>query len=144
MPTENLPAEDHVARYIRRKFIRFDDETKLPFIFPDAFRLRHAERDLSVSWVEYFEGDRKSQMKAVVEHSELKLDRRDGFGVLQVAAMIEICEKHGSKIRVLHDPKTDLSHSAIHRYPRDNVAMEAELANAAARDLSLVADIRNS
>lgn len=144
MPTTYLPAEDHIARYIRRRLIQFDNDTKIPVgIFPEAFQLRPNERDLSVSWLECFEGNRKTQMKAVVEHSELKLNARDGFGVLQVAALTEICEKHGSKVRVLHEPTEDPSHSAVHRYPRDNVAMEAELANAAARGLSLVADIRN-
>ncbi|MGA3004920.1 MAG: hypothetical protein ABSE20_24695 [Acetobacteraceae bacterium] len=145
MPTENLPLEDHVARYVRHRLIQFDTETKAPVgIFPDAFQLRPGERDLSVSWVEYFEGDRKTQMKAVAEHSELRLGRRDGFGVLEVAALAGICEKHGAKVRVLYEPTKDPSHSAIHRYPRNNVAMEAELANAAAGDLSLVVDIRDS
>jgi hypothetical protein len=63
---------------------------------------------------------------------------------LHVAALAEIFEKHGSKVRVLHESTTDPSRTAFHRYPRDNVTMEAELANAAARDLSLVVDIRNS
>jgi hypothetical protein len=144
MPTEHLPSEDHIARYVRRRLIQFDDANAPVGIFPEAFQLRLGERDLSVSWVECFEGDRTTQLKAVVEHSELRLGPRDGFGVLQVAALSEICEKHGSKVRVLHEPTKDPSHAAIHRYPRDNVAMEAELANAAARDLSLVVDISSS
>ena len=146
MPIKYLPPEDHIARYIRRRLIQFDNDTKDPVgIFPQAFQLRPLERDLSVSWMEYFEGNRKAQMKAVVEHSELELRPRDGFGVLGVAAMDAICQKHGAKVRIIHE-KTgkNPAHAGVHLYPRDNVAMEAELANAAARDLSLVVDIRNS
>ena len=146
MPTTYLLPEDHVARRVKPSLVQRDEDTKEPIgIFPEAFQLRPEEPDLSVSWLEYFAGDRLARMKAVVEHSELELRPRDGFGVLQVGVLSEICERHGAKVRVIYDPKPkNPAHTGVHLYPRDNRAMEAELANKAAQDLWMVGDVRKT
>jgi hypothetical protein len=98
-----------------------------------------------VNWLEHFSGDRLARMKAVVDHSELELRPRDGFGVLQVGVLSEVCDRHGAKVRVIHDPKPkNPAHAGVHRYPRDHGALEAELANVASQELWLVGDIRKA
>jgi hypothetical protein len=146
MPTTYLPPEDHIARHIRPRLVQRDEVTKEPIgIFPEAFHLRDTDRDLSVNWLEHFPGGRNEQLGQVINHSELQLKARDGFGVLRVGALSEVCERHGAKVRVIHDPTPkNPAHAAVHRYPRDNHALESTLANLAGQDLTMVGDVTNS
>lgn len=143
MPTTYLPPEDHVARHIKPRLIKLDEDTNEPIgVFPEAFQLRDGERDLSVNWLEYFPGDRAEQLRQVVDHSELTLKARDGFGVLRVGELSEVCERHGAKVRVIHErTEKNPAHAAVHLYPRDNRELEAVLANVAGQDLMLVGAI---
>jgi hypothetical protein len=143
MPTTYLPPEHHVARHIRPRLVQRDEETKEPVgVFPEAFQLRDGERDLSVNWLEHFSGDRKQQLRQVIAHSELQLKARDGFGVLQVGVVSEVCQRHGAKVRIIHDPTPkNPAHAGVHHYPRDSPALEATLANLASQDLTMVGDV---
>jgi len=143
MPTTYLPPEHHIARHIKPRLVQRDEETNEPIgIFPEAFQLRDAERDLSVNWLEHFRGDRTEQLRQVIAHSELKLKARDGFGVLQVGVVSEICERHGAKVRIIHDPTPkNPAHAGVHRYPRGNFALEAALANLAGQELTMVGNV---
>ena len=111
-------------------------------IFPEAFALRPGERDLSVCWMEYFKGDKYEQLKQVAEHAELKLNPRHGYGTIGVGTLMQACENHGAKVRIIHEP-TDGNpcHSSVHRYPRDNDELKALLANIAGDNLTLVGDL---
>ena len=146
MPTTYLPAEDHVARHIKPKLIKWDEATKEPIgIFPEAFSLRERDRDLSVNWVEFYPGDRAARLRQVIDHSELELKARDGFGIIQVGVVAEVCDRHGAKVRIIHDPTLkNPAHAGMHRYPRDNRALEATLANLAGQDLTLVRNVPKS
>jgi hypothetical protein len=146
MPTKYLPLEDHLVRHIKPRLILRDEITKAVIgIFPDAFALRDGERDLSVSWLEFFSGTKKEQLRQVMHHTELKLNAKHGFAVIRVGTFIETCEKEGAKVRIIHEPtEGNPSHSSVHRYPRDNDALTAVLANLASDDLSLVATLTSA
>jgi hypothetical protein len=142
MPPKYLPAEDHIARHIRPRWIMRDEDTNEPIgVLPVAFELRPGERDLSVSWLEVFPGTRMQQLRQVVDNAELDVRPSHAYAVFQVEAFVDLCASKEAKVRIIHEPTTDESHSAVHRYPRDNPELTALLANVAADDLTLVKDI---
>jgi hypothetical protein len=80
MPTNYLPSDDHIARHIKPSLIMRDEVThEAVGIFPQAFELRDAERDLSVSWLEVFAGSSFDQIRQVMEHTELRLSSETRF-----------------------------------------------------------------
>jgi hypothetical protein len=143
MPTIHLPSDDHIARHIKPRLVKKDEVTKNAIgVFPEAFALREGERDLSVNWLEFFPGDETEQLRQVIRHTELKLNARHGFGILQVGQFSNVCAIHGAKVRIIHE-RTDgnPAHASVHRYPRDNDHLSAVLANMAGRHLVLVGDV---
>jgi hypothetical protein len=120
-----------------------DEETGMAIgVFPEAFELRPDERDLSVNWMDFFQGAQREQLRQIIAHAELKLRPTHGYGVIEVGAFIDTCAKHGAKVRIIHEQTDkDPSHSAAHQYPRDNRFLFAELANLAGRHLTLVGEI---
>ncbi len=145
MPIKHLPHEDHIARHVKPRLILRDEITKQAIgIFPEAFALREGERDLSVSWLEFFSGDQLEQLRQVANHTELKLNRRHGFGILRVDAFISACAAQGAKVRILHEPTDgNPAHSSVHQYPRDKDELLAILANMASNNLVLVGDLQD-
>lgn len=122
-----------------------DENTKAAIgIFPEAFSLREGERDLSVSWLEYFSGDRMQRLRQVIDHAELELNPRHGFATLQVGIFADICAAHSAKVRIIHEPTDgNPAHSSVHRYPRENQELVAVLANLASQHLTVVGDLQS-
>lgn len=144
MTTKYLSPDDHIARHIKPSLIMRDEELKAIGIFPQAFALREDERDLSVNWLEFFSGSPFEQLKQIMEHTELTMNARHGFGVLSVGSFIESCASQGSKVRIIHEPTAgNPAHSSVHQYPRDRNELMAILANLASRRLTMVGDLRN-
>ena len=67
----------------------------------EAFRLKEDEKELSVTWLEYFEGDRPAQViKSVkaIRASNLKPGGRSGFAIGKVSAVTTACAERKHKI----------------------------------------------
>lgn len=143
MTTKYLPRDHHIARHIKPRLIMWDEDTgEAVGVFPEAFALRDGEKDLSVSWLEFFPGSRQEQLAKVKEHTELTLNPRHGFSVLSVESFMETCVTQNAKVRIIHEPTAgNPAHSAVHRYPRDNAELRAVLANISGRTLTLVREL---
>jgi hypothetical protein len=119
-----------------------DEETNAIIgIHPPAFALRPQERNLSVCWLEVFPGTREQKMRGIIDHSELEVRPSHAYAVFVVGDFMKICADEGEKVRIIHEPTTDPSHTAVHRYPRENHDLMAALANRAANDLTIVKDV---
>ena len=80
MPTTYLPAEDHIARYVRSGLLIRDETRLIIGVHPSAFVLREAERNLSVDWMERYPGSKAAQLREVARHAELRLKNNDAYG----------------------------------------------------------------
>lgn len=126
-----LPDESHVMRYVSRsKLLTDEDGTVLGFL-SEAFKLRPSESTLSVNWLEYFSGDRQSQIIEAVRlfRNTMDVKPKSAFGVGNVGKIRETCNASGYKVRIVYDPEQDNpSHAVIKNLPRDELSLLEALA----------------
>jgi hypothetical protein len=128
-PPYHLPDADHVLRYAGQNRLQRNDSDDVIGLLPEAFRLGDGHDSLSVTWVEYFEGDCPERIIKAVQafRRSMSTGRNSAFGMANVGVVKRLCHDHiGSAVRILHEPEKDNpAHAAIHRYPRgDEVLME--------------------
>jgi hypothetical protein len=142
MPTKYLPEADHVIRIVKPSLVMRDEANQVIGCFPQAFRLRDDERDLSVNWLEHFPGAKEERLRQVRDHAEVEVRPNTGFACINVGVIHESCADLSLEVRIIHEPTDDNpAHSAIHRYPRNHDELFIVLANIAGRDLTLARNI---
>lgn len=143
MPTLYLPEGDHISRIVKPSQLMRDEVTQAVIgCFPDAFKLRDAEVNLSVSWLEFFSGTTQQRLQQVRDHAEMELRPNHGFANLNVGDTNATCQTMGHKVRIIHEPTDgNPAHSEIHRYPRDHDELFARLASIASQNLTLCRDL---
>ncbi len=102
MKGDDLPAGDHVVRYVKPSLI-LEDGT------PDGFdfRLRPHRPDeagLSVNWLEAFEAPKTHQLSEVRRLFRLSVRRTGRFAELDVGATLRRVSEELDTLRMLHDP----------------------------------------
>jgi len=129
-----LPDEDRVVRHIGwTKLIKDGDENVIG-IFPKAFELRDEDNGrLSVSWLEYFVGDKKAKLKATKKAMATgmrtgKLGPKSALGIGQIAEIKLACKKVKPPVRIVYDPDDNIAHSSIINFPRDDTKILETLA----------------
>ncbi len=126
MTGDQLPDNDHFARYCRPQQIR----KGRPAV--SAFVPRTNEDHLSVNWLEFFDADPLGVAVARVREdlgAILSLGVGGRFAVLNVgAAKSGVLTATGHLIRIEHAPLGgNLSHAGIYDYPTDLRAAALEL-----------------
>ncbi|HLA28933.1 MAG TPA: hypothetical protein VJZ49_13690 [Syntrophales bacterium] len=117
MKGDQLPAQDHVARYCGYSTLAEDGS-----VLPAAFRLRKEAKEsyLSVQWLECLQkSDRLSEVQEVrriLSGKNFRLGATAKIAVINVGTIcchVEVSSRF--KIRVLHEPESDdISHSGIY------------------------------
>lgn len=106
--------------------------------FPEAFRLRPGEADLSVGWIEHFDGTPEEQIANTVwsfrngyfKDASKGTGENAAFAKGNVGSTVAAAAKHGATIKVVHFPtKADPGHSGIRRLPREDATLRARLAS---------------
>ena len=135
MKGDDLPAGDHVVRYVKPSMI-LEDGT------PDGsdFCLRPDRPDetgLSVNWLEAFEPPKTQQLSEVRRLSRLSVRRNGRFAELDVGTTLRAVSEELTTLRMLHDPleagdgfDEDRSHSQIVGLPpgdSDQAALVGDL-----------------
>lgn len=113
---EELPEDSNVVRYIRPSSVREDGT-----VDGAAFRLRPAERRLSVNWMECFDEDSEiGQVRQIARLIRIQIRPRGCFAKLSVGGTVS----RVADIRFLHCPleeegayEADPSHSEIDGVP---------------------------
>lgn len=121
-----LPATDNVARHVPWGRLRKDEDDKVLGLLPEAFQLRPNEPGLSVSWLEYYPGDRTDQIKAVVKdvRSSRDIGPKSAFGIGNVGTLDSCCKDYGAPVRVVFAPTKGISsHSLIKNLRQDDLAL---------------------
>ena len=102
MTVNDLPAEDHVVRYIKPSMVREDGTAD-----GSDFRLRPHRPDesgLSVNWLEVFGSDKASQLADVRRLCRLTLKPRGRFAEMNVGAVTSKVAEETSALRIIHAP----------------------------------------
>lgn len=135
MKGDDLPAGDHVVRYVKPSLIREDGT-------PDGsdFCLRPDRPDetgLSVNWLEAFEPPKTHQLSEVRRLFRLSVRRTGRFAELDVGATLRRVSEELDSVRMLHDPletadgfDADPSHAQIVGMPpsdSDQAALVGDL-----------------
>ncbi|MFZ0590093.1 MAG: hypothetical protein WAM39_06405 [Bryobacteraceae bacterium] len=131
---KNLPDEDHVMRYVPwTRLLKDEDENVLGFL-PQAFQLRPEEDYLSVNWLQYYDGNRDTQIRlsvwAIRDTFEKPLGAKSAFAIGNVAQVKKIFQACGSRVRIVHEPvPKNPGHSGIRQLPRDDLTLLEALAS---------------
>ncbi len=145
MKGQNLKPDHHIVRYVPFGKLRKDENDNPIGINHNAFQLRPDEAGLSVTWLEYFAGDRSSQVRNAVlaiRASEMRPTTKSGFAIGNVNAIVDACRQRQHKIRVIHWPEDDnKAHAEIRQLPRDDTPLLEQLAASAWSELVLNASI---
>jgi hypothetical protein len=145
MKGQKLPPDEHVVRYVPWSKLRKDENDNVLGILGEAFKLRPDEKALSTTWLEYFYGDRVSQIVAsvrAIRASHLKPGGKSGFAIGNVGAITAPCADRKHKIRIVHDPKNDnKAHTSVRQFPREDILLLELLAADAWSELVLNATV---
>lgn len=135
MKGDDLPADDHVVRYVKPSMI-LEDGT------PDGsdFRLRASRPDetgLSVNWLEAFELPKTHQLREVRRLFRLSVGHNGRFAELDVGKTLRTVSEELITVRMRHDPlkaadgfDADPSHAQIVGLPpgdSDEAALVGDL-----------------
>lgn len=147
---QQLPDEHHILRRVPWSRLLKDGDDNVIGFFPDAFKLRDGEPDLSVSWVEHHQGptheERVAQCivelrKANIRKTKKKLGTKTGFGIAVVGRVKEVCARAPKQIRIVYTPGDIGSHSSIENLPRDDERLREALATEAFAERVMNVDI---
>ena len=134
----NLPDEDHVMRYVSWNRLRRNEDGNVIGILAQAFELRLGEQSLSVNWLEYFDGDRENKIRESVRtfRNTRDVGKKSAFGIANVEKIKRTCSANGAQVRVVYDPEdNNKAHSAVRRFPRDDLSLLEALAAEAFSEL---------
>lgn len=133
MKGQNLPDEHHVIRVVPYGKLETDGngEPTGRLLF-SAFQRKEDDEGLSVTWLEYFPGDRPQQIERAVQAiraSNFKPGRKSAFAIGGVGPIKQQCLANKRKIRIIHEPVDDnKAHAELRQFPRDNVPLLEALA----------------
>lgn len=123
-PVKPLADEHHVIRYAPWSKLRKDEDENVHGLLPQALELRPGEEYLSVTWIEFFEGEPHEQYLCAVSTLRSSIDTRPkgAMAKANVGKMRDICRQRSAPIRIVHEPEDpNEAHAAIRRVPFDNM-----------------------
>ncbi len=118
MKGDNLPAGDHVVRYVKPSMILEDRIAD-----GSDFRLRAKrpdEKGLFVNWLEAIGGEKKHQLSEVRRLFRLRVKPSGRFAELNVGTVLRVVSEELDTLRIVHDPleaegdfEADPSHAEV-------------------------------
>lgn len=145
MTAAKLPPDNHVARYVRKRLLRRDEDGNVLGVLPQAFELRDGETYLSITWLEHFSADYEQALIEVVAAIRRQLDvkPRDGFAMARVGKIFDVCGSFSSGVRVLHEPVVpeNTGHCALRGIQRGELELLELLASDAFIDTRVANEI---
>jgi len=122
MKGDNLPADDHIVRYVKPSMIEEDGTAN-----GADFRLRPDRPDetgVSVNWLEAFDPDKAHQLAEVRRLYRLTVKKSGRFAEMNIGAVQEKVAEELETLRIVHDPldaengfEEDPSHAEISGLP---------------------------
>jgi hypothetical protein len=144
----NIPHSDHVVHHVKPSLLKRDNDNQnvVYGCFPEAFKMRDDENELSASWLEHFSGNRRQQVQETANAMRacgLTLKPTSGLAIMNVGTIHSVSEQCDVKVRVLHEPSKNNpnpAYATIRQLPRDNIELLGLLASVACVE---VVEIKN-
>lgn len=133
-----LPNEDHVMRHVPWARLRKDENENVIGFLGQAFELRPGEQELSVNWLEYFDGDQDRRIRESVKllRTTKNIGAKSAYAIGNVEKIKRTCGESGAQIRIVYAPgKNNPAHAEIRRLPRGDADLLEALAADAFTDL---------
>jgi hypothetical protein len=140
MKGRNLPEAHHVVRLVSYARLEKDNSGNAIGLQFSAFQRKENEEGLSVTWMEYFGGDRKQQIASTVKaiRASLTVGKKSGFAIGNVGEVKAACASRKHKIRIIHWPEdSNLAHAELRQFPRDDQTLLEQLATSTWSELVL-------
>ncbi len=102
MKGNDLPADDHVVRYVKPSMILEDG-----VVDGSDFRVRAVRPDeagLSVNWLEALPGKKEHRLNEVRRLFRLRVRRNGRFPELNVDTILQVVSEELDTLRIVHDP----------------------------------------
>ena len=118
-------------RYVPWGRLRRDGDDNVLGFLPQGFQRRETEESLSVNWIEYFSGDRHSQITTSgrMFRQTITVGSKSAFGIGNVGNIKDVCRAHGAVVRIIYEPTDDNpAHAGIRRLPREDFTLLEALA----------------
>ncbi|MBU3581345.1 hypothetical protein ICN19_04880 [Polynucleobacter sp. AP-Capit-er-40B-B4] len=140
-----IPDEHEVVRHVPYQKIIFDEQENIIGIFPHAYALRKDEPQLSVDWLDYYDGTRDEKLKAVLQGLQASkgIGKKSALALGNVMA-IKTAARNASSInlRISYAPNgTNKAHSLIHNINNDELQLLEALATEGFADIRQVRSI---
>ena len=122
MKGDDLPAANHIVRYVKSSGIQEDGTANGTEFRPRPHR--PDETGVSVNWLEAFDPDKAHQLAEVRRLYRLEVKKRGRFAELNVGSVREKVAEELQTLRIVHDPldpengfEADPSHAEITGLP---------------------------
>jgi hypothetical protein len=126
VPPSKIDDAHHIGRHVSSGRLKRDENDRVYGVFPQAFRMRPDENELSGSWVEFFDGswqERVQRTLQAIRSVGLTIRPRDGIAISNVGSIHEACSVFDIRVRVLHESSKknpNPAYAAVRGLPRDN------------------------
>lgn len=141
-----IPNEHDVVRHVPYQKIIFDEQENIAGIFPQAYELREDEPQLSVNWLDYFEGTKDEKLKSVLcgLQSIRHIGKKSALTIGNVMVIKEVAHKtSGVSLRISYAPNgANKAHSLIHHINNDESQLLEALAKEGFPDIRQVNSIK--
>tara|TARA_R110001599_G_scaffold95571_1_gene247817 strand:- start:85 stop:525 length:441 start_codon:yes stop_codon:yes gene_type:complete len=143
----DLEPEHHVMRHTKKRCTLKDEHGSIVKLLPQAFELRtkdgENEKNLSVNWIEYFNGvafEQNIRQTIIDFRAYYTPNKSSVFALATVRKVLEASQKLGhNKIKIVHDGKKT-SHSSIKHMPFNDHDLMTLYASAAFTDIRMNTD----
>lgn len=125
-------------RHVPLTRLRKDEDGNVIGFLGQAFALRPDENELSVNWLEYFDGTRDQKINELVKSVRVtkNVGAKSAFALGNVGKIKRTCAESGAQVRIVYDGnENNKSHSVIRRLPKDDDDLLDALAADAFTDL---------
>lgn len=128
-----IPDEHEIVRHVPYQKIIFDEQENIVGIFPQAYALRKNEAQLSVDWLDYYEGTKDEKLKAVLQgmQASKNIGKKSALTLGNVLTIKTVAQQASSlSLRISYAPsKTNKAHSLVHNINSDELQLLEALAN---------------
>lgn len=140
-----IPDEHEIVRHVPYQRIIFDEQENIVGIFPQAYALREDETQLSVDWLDYYEGTKDEKLKAALQglQASKSIGKKSALASGNVLTIKTVAKEASSlSLRISYAPsEANKAHSLVHNINNNELQLLQALADQGFSDIRQVRSI---
>ena len=140
-----IPDEHEIVRHVPYQRIIFDEQENIVGIFPQAYALRRDEPQLSVIWLDYYEGTRDEKLKAALQglQASKNIGKKSALTLGKVLTIKTVAQEASNlTLRITYAPsEANKAHSLVNNINNDELQLLETLAREGFADIRQVCSI---